>query len=110
MHAFDNWIDRFCRNHPRFGVPNLMLYIALANVAVALMDMFALNGPSLSSLLFFSREAILKGQVWRIFTFVLVPESGGFFAVITAYFYYWIGSLLEREWGTAKFNCFFFTS
>ena len=107
MHAFDNWIDRFCRNHPRFGVPNLMLYIALANVAVALMDMFALNGPSLSSLLFFSREAILKGQVWRIFTFVLVPESGGFFAVITAYFYYWIGSLLEREWGTGRFTLFY---
>ena len=26
-----------------------------------------------------------------------------------SYFYYWIGSLLEREWGTAKFNCFYFS-
>ena len=27
-------IDRFCSKHPRFGVPNLMLYIAIAQVAV----------------------------------------------------------------------------
>lgn len=107
MHAFDNWLDRFCRKHPGFGIPNLMLYIAIANVAVALMDMFALNGPSLSSLLYFSREAILRGQVWRIFTFVLVPESGGLFAVVTAYCYYWIGNLLEREWGTGRFTLFY---
>lgn len=107
MHAFDNWIDRFCRKHPGFGIPNLMLYIAISNVAVALMDMFALNGPSLSSLLYFSRSAILQGQVWRLVTFVLVPESGGLLAVVTAYFYYWIGNLLEREWGTGRFTLFY---
>ena len=27
--------------------------------------------------------------------------------IIAFYFYYWIGSLLEREWGTARFNLFY---
>ena len=30
-----------------------------------------------------------------------------FFLVISLYFYYMIGSVLEREWGTAKFNVFY---
>ena len=107
MHAFDNWLDRFCRNHPRFGIPNLMMYIALANVAIALVDMFALNGPSLSSVLSFNRYAILHGQFWRMFTFVFVPEISGFWALLSAYFYYWMGSLLEREWGTGRFTFFY---
>ena len=30
-----------------------------------------------------------------------------FFVLISAYFYWWIGSLLEREWGTTKFTVFY---
>ena len=102
------WLDRFCAKHPRFGIPNLMLYIAIANVVVCLMDMFSMSGVPLSYMLSFSRDLILRGQVWRLVTFVLVPEGSSLFAVfIGAYFYYWIGSMMEREWGTAKFNVFY---
>ena len=103
------WLDRFCARHPRFGISNLMAYIAIANVALAVLDTFSMGGISLSSMLYFSRDAILHGQVWRLVTFALVPESSGlFYAAVGAYFYYWIGSTLEREWGTAKFNVFYF--
>lgn len=116
MRAINNWIDKFCRDHPNFGVPNLMLYIAVANVAIYLIDLFSLGGVSLSSMLSFSRDAILHGQVWRLVTFVLIPQAGDllffkgtgiFFVVVSAYFYYWIGSLLEREWGTGRFTFFY---
>ena len=63
-----------------------------------------------SSILCFWGPDILRGQVWRLFTFVLVPNSGNpFYLLLGCYFYYWIGSMLEREWGTAKFNCFYFS-
>ena len=26
------YIDRFCRRHPNFGIPRLMLYVSIANV------------------------------------------------------------------------------
>lgn len=114
------WLDRFCARHPKFGIPNLMLYIAIGNVAIALIDNF---GPySLSSVLFFFRPAIFQGEIWRLITFIFVPIASDFgilnfsvpgtsffMTILSAYFYYWIGSLLEREWGTAKLNCFFFT-
>lgn len=107
-HNNTTWLDRFCAKHPRFGIPNLMLYIAIANVAIALIDMFSLGGVSLTYMLSFSRDLILRGQIWRLVTFILVPESSGiFYVALGAYFYYWIGSMLEREWGTTKFTVFY---
>lgn len=115
MDAIEKRIDKFCREHPRFGIPNLMMYIAVANLAIYLLDTFSL-GVSLSSMLTFDRYSILHGQIWRLLTFVLLPQSGDFlffrgsgifFVVISAYFYYWIGSLLEREWGTTRFSVFY---
>ena len=108
-------IDRFCARHPRLGIPNLMLYIGIANVAVYLIDLFSMNQFSLAMMLFFSRDAIFSGQVWRLITFVAVSQSGDllfrgtgiFFVTISAFFYYWIGNLLEREWGTTKFTLFY---
>lgn len=109
------WLDRFCAKHPRFGIPNLMLYIAVGNVAIYLIDTFSLGRISLASTLSFYLPAILRGQVWRIFTFVFVSMSGDlflkgtgiFFVAVSAYFYWWIGALLEREWGTTKFTVFY---
>lgn len=115
MRAVEKWIDKFCRNHPSFGIPNLMLYIAVGNVAIYLLDTFSLGG-SISAMLEFSRSEIFHGQVWRLITFVFLPQSGDFlffkgtgifFVVISAYFYYWIGNLLEREWGSTRFTVFY---
>lgn len=110
-----SWLDRFCAKHPRFGIPNLMLYIGVANVAIYLIDTFSLGTISLASMLSFDLYSILHGQIWRIITFVFIsmsgdfilPGSGIFFVAISAYFYWWIGSLLEREWGTTKFTVFY---
>ena len=107
MNKLNNAIDRFCILHPRFGIPNLMLYIVVCNIGVYLLDLFA-RGASLAELLYFSTAMLQKGQIWRLVTFVLIPEGGGAISVfISCYFYYWIGSSLERQWGTAKFTCYY---
>ena len=99
-------IDKFCSKHPRFGISNLMLYIAIAQVAIFFLDLFTRG--MFSSLLSFWAPDILRGQVWRLVTFVVVPNSSNpFYLLLGCYFYYWIGSMLEREWGTAKFNLFY---
>lgn len=100
-------IDRFCYQHPNFGIPNLMLWVVIGNVIVYVMDMFS-NG-TFSAILSFIPAYIFKGQIWRLVTFVFVPSYGSniFFFAISAYFYYFIGSRLERQWGTARFNFFY---
>ncbi len=108
MNKLNRAIDRFCILHPHFGVPNLMLYIVICNVGVYLLDMFSTGGASLSSLLCFTTSAVAQGQVWRLVTFALIPDARGpLQLLISCYFYYWIGTSLERQWGTAKFFCYY---
>ena len=41
MKAVSRWLDRFCYDHPNFGVPNLMKYIVIGNVMVYFLDLFS---------------------------------------------------------------------
>ena len=109
MNKLNAAIDRFCYNHPNFGIPNLMMFIIGGNVLVYLMDM--LSNYTFSNVLAFLPGAILQGQIWRLVSFMIVPEgtSNLLFFAITLYFYYFIGTQLERQWGTARFNVFYFS-
>ena len=100
------YIQRFCRKHPNFGIPRLMMYVSIANVAFWLLGMV---NPVLISYLTFDPYLVLHGQVWRIVSFAMIPPSYGMLALIAIYFYYWIGSTLEQYWGTPQFNIYFFT-
>ena len=55
--------------------------------------------------------AIVHGQIWRIFSWLLIPPSTSnlFFIAIMMLFYYSIGTSLERVWGTWRYNVFIFT-
>ena len=102
-------VQRFCAAHPRFGIPNLMRVIVIGNVAVyVLMLLTQANDANALSFLTFNLNALLHGEVWQLVTFVFVPAySSPFALLISLYFYYWIGSTLERQWGTAKFNLYY---
>ena len=106
MRSFDSLLDRFCRKHPRFGIPRLMNYIVIGTVVVYLLAMFS-NGYCYD-LLYFSVPKILHGQIWRLVTFVFIPlNSNLIFMAISLYFYWMIGTTLEREWGNGKFTIFY---
>ena len=99
-------IEEFCCRHPNFGIPGLMRYVVIANAAFWLLG--AINKP-LMFYLMFNPALILRGQVWRLISFVFIPPTTGILAFIAMYFYYWIGTTLEREWGTGQFTIYFFT-
>ncbi len=92
------------------AIPNLMLIIVGAMGVVFVMDLLisASAGQSIYSMLTFNKALIAKGQVWRIFTFLFLPPSSNiFFALISLYFYWLIGSALEHEWGSFGFTVFY---
>ena len=114
--SVDTWLDRFCYKHPRFGIPGLMKYIVILQAVVYVMDIF--SHGTLSALLMFDAGSILHGQIWRVISFVALPlsSSASFFAgnlsaplffILSLYFYWFIGTTLEREWGSAKFTVFY---
>ena len=108
MKAISRWLDRFCYNHPNFGIPNLMKIVVIGNIAVFFLDMFSGGGYSVSGLLSFAPSFILQGQVWRLVSFIFVPLNlGSLWFVFSTALYYFLGNSLERQWGTARFTVFY---
>lgn len=53
---------------------------------------------------------ILKGQLWRLVSWVLVPPSRQLLTVvIMMLLYYQLGTALERTWGTFRYNVYIFS-
>ena len=107
MKSFNKAIARFCHKHSRFGIPGLMKYIVFISAVVFII--YRMDTTStLISLLVFHPALILRGEVWRLFTWLFLPLNGDFiFTAIMLYFYFFIGTTLEREWGTAKFTIYY---
>lgn len=92
----------------KYAVKNLMYYIIML---YALGFVILLVKPEIySNWLSLNAPAILRGQIWRIFTYIIYPPTGSMITIlISLYFYYTVGTLLERQWGTFRFNLYFFT-
>ena len=107
MKNLRNRFERFCFRHRNVGIPNLMLYITIGTALVYLFTMVT-NNPILYQWLRFDRALILKGQVWRLLSYALLPQGDGiFFTAIALICYYSIGRAMENVWGTLRFNLFY---
>ena len=102
-----NWLDKLERKFGRYAIHNLMYYIIILYGIGFVMQLIA---PSFYyNYLSLNMEAILHGQIWRIATFIIQPPSSSpIFMLIALYFYYMLGSSLERTWGAFRFNVYFF--
>ena len=100
------FIDKLERKFGRFGIPNLTVYIVVCYViGYALM----IVNPSLLNWLSLEPAYILRGQIWRLVTWVLYPPSTSgvlWFAIAVLFFYYPIGTSLERTIGTFKYTLY----
>lgn len=105
MNRFINYLER---KIGRYAVPKLPMIILACYAVGYLMQMI---NPEIIYLLSLNPYAILHGQVWRLISWVLIPpnESNIIFTLIMLYFYYSIGTSLERTWGTFYFNYYIFS-
>ena len=100
------FIDKLERKFGRFGIPNLTIYMIVCYViGYALM----IVNPGILNWLSLEPAYILRGQVWRLVTWVLYPPSTSgvlWFAIAVLFFYYPIGTSLERTIGTFKYTLY----
>lgn len=112
MKNFRRSFERFCLRNQNKGIKNLMLYICTGNALVYLLSMISQN-YTLYYLLCFDRASILRGQIWRLFTYPLTMQAGvggGLNILLVAlvlFCYYSLGNVIERRWGTLKFNLYY---
>lgn len=101
--------ELFCFKNRNKGIPNLMLYVSLGTALVYFMSRMASNS-FLYYLLYFDRNLILQGQIWRLFTYCLTYDAGNLLlTAISLLCYYSLGRAMENIWGTLRFNLFYFT-
>lgn len=102
-----NLLNKLEKKFGNLYIRNLMLIIIVGNALVYFLTM--LHGDNmLVSRLSLDPQLVMKGEIWRVITFIFVPEiTSVIWVVFTLYFYYLAGSGLEQEWGGFKFNIYY---
>lgn len=84
-----------------------MLYVVFSNVIAFTLNL--LTGGIFLSKLVLIPQLVYQGEIWRLITFVMIPPTTSpIFLFFALYFYYMIGQTLEHEWGSFKFNFYYF--
>lgn len=101
-----NFLDKMERKIGKYAIPNLSLWLI---VGYAIGFFLQFTNSRIIAYMALDPYSILHGQIWRLFTWVLLPnETDLFFAMIMMLFYYQLGTALERSWGTFRFNVYMF--
>ena len=102
-------MSSFERRFGKYAIHYLSFVLVLCYAVGYLLQMFDRSG-TLILYLTLDPYAILHGQIWRLFTWILIPpgSSNIFLTLIMLYFYCSIGTTLERTWGTYRYNVYLF--
>lgn len=102
-----NFLDKMERKYGKYAIRNLPAIIIgmyIAGYVIALLM------PEVQSYLMLHPGLIMRGQIWRLVTWLLIPpEQLGIFTIIMLYFYFSLGRSLEYTWGAFRFNVYIFS-
>ncbi|MBQ4425712.1 MAG: hypothetical protein II882_08275 [Lachnospiraceae bacterium] len=103
MSFFDKLENRF----GRYAVRNLMMILIVLYVAGFILNL--LNPTFYFEYLSLNMAMIFKGQIWRLFTFVIYPPSTNIlWFLLECFIFYMLGRNLERLWGSFYFDLYIF--
>jgi membrane associated rhomboid family serine protease len=99
------WLDKLERRFGFLGIPGLIrIVIGFTALVWALMWL----NPSFRSALDLDPARIRHGEVWRLVTYIFVPQTLSFWIVLALWFLWFIGEALERAWGSFRLTLYFF--
>ena len=99
-----NWMNKLERKFGKYSLKNLSAYMIALYVAGYLFSLFS---PGILNYLTLEPYKILRGQVWRLVTWLIIPPSSlDIFTIIMLYFYYSVGATLEHTWGAFRYNVY----
>ncbi|MEO8874127.1 MAG: rhomboid family intramembrane serine protease [Polyangiaceae bacterium] len=98
-------LARLERRFGNFAVPNLTSFLV---GGMALVYVLASMRPSFAEALTLDLAAVRHGQVWRLVTYLFLPTSDSLIGMLFDLYILWmVGSNLEQEWGSFKFNLYY---
>ena len=98
-------LARLERRFGRWAIHNLTWYIVGLGAVVFVLE-FA--KPGFTSMLMLDPALVMRGEVWRLITFLFIPPASGPIWILFALYLTWIfGTSLEAEWGAFRYNLFY---
>ena len=105
------FLDKLERRVGFIAVPGLLRYIAFLTALVFVLEKI---NPGYLGLLDLNRAAIMRGEVWRLVTYIFIPQMSSMLplpdwvnVVFYCLFLWWMGNGLESSWGAFKLTLFY---
>jgi membrane associated rhomboid family serine protease len=96
--------DRLAKVIAPVAIPNVTAYL-LAFQGTCMM--LAWVRPDFVETLLLDPVKVMQGEWWRVVTFLFMPPTlSPLWALFVMYFYWMMGTALEANWGTARYNLF----
>ncbi|MEY2480883.1 MAG: hypothetical protein QOI04_1810 [Verrucomicrobiota bacterium] len=101
-----SWLDKLEKRFGFLAIPGLIRVVVIFNALVFIL--VRLN-PDFQSVLQLDPARIRQGEVWRLVTYIFVPQTFSYLWVIFVLWFLWfIGDGLERAWGPFRLTLYFF--
>src|ERR1700712_4877169 len=106
-------LDKLERRIGFIAIPGLIRIVVTFNVLVFGLILLTSSGsadqPGFDSYLTLNMARVRAGEVWRLVTYIFVPQTQHFlFVVMALYFLWFIGDGLEQAWGAFRLTIYFF--
>ena len=98
------------RKFGKYAIRHLTRYIIICYVIGYVLEIIAASGgPNVQMYLALVPGWILKGQIWRLVSWWLIPPTNlSFLTFIMLFVYYQLGTILEKVWGDFYYNLYIF--
>lgn len=91
----------------RYRINPFFCYIIFAMAGIYVLQLMFMS-YDLIGRLDLNMHKVLQGEVWRLVTFLLLPPATEpLYAILSMYFYYFIGTVLESRWGARRFLIYY---
>jgi hypothetical protein len=99
------WLDKLERRLGFLAIPGLArILVGFAALVFGL----AWALPGFTSMLVLDPEKIRHGEVWRLFTYIFIPQTmSPLWVIFALWFLWWIGEGTERAMGAFQFTLYF---
>ena len=99
------WLDTLERRFGFLGIPGLIRIIVAFSALVFLL--VRLN-PDFISALDLNPERLRHGEIWRLVTYIFIPQTFSFLWIIFVLWFLWfVGDGLEHAWGPFRLTLYF---
>jgi hypothetical protein len=111
LSAFMSGLDKLERRLGFLAIPGLLRYVATLTALVFILYKI---DPRYLTLIDLDVDAVRHGQVWRLITYIFIPQLGSLIptpdwinAAFAVLFLIWVGDRLEEAWGPFRLTLFF---